>query len=49
MILPAWMTENNIYTLKDVKQGTAVYRTVRTVVWEVETGTNPVSPTRFKY
>ncbi|MBZ9731252.1 hypothetical protein LB467_16295 [Salegentibacter sp. JZCK2] len=22
-------------------------RTVRTVVWEVETGINPVSPTRF--
>ncbi|MDR1896980.1 MAG: hypothetical protein LBR10_09355 [Prevotellaceae bacterium] len=24
-----------------------MYRTVRTVVWEVETGNNPVSPTRF--
>jgi hypothetical protein len=29
------------------KYGTAVYRSVRTVVWEVETGNNPVSPTRF--
>ena len=32
---------------KVYKQGTAIYRTVRTVVWEVETGTSPVSPTRL--
>ena len=29
------------------KHGTAVCRTARTVVWEVETGLLPVSPTRF--
>jgi hypothetical protein len=30
-----------------VNQRTAVYRTVRTVVWKVKTGNNPVSPTRL--
>jgi len=32
VILLMWITENNIRPSRDVKQETAVYRTVRTVV-----------------
>ena len=40
------MTENNICTSKGCQSKEPPYtRTVCTVVWEVETGTNPVSPT----
>jgi len=41
------ITENNIHPPTGVKQGTAVYRTVRMVVWKVGTGNYPVPPIRL--